>query len=110
MGEISGWIEEQFIGTYPITVTVTQSGDRVTIRGTTEGGVIRIETTTGTVGTDGRFTPDDAEARDSETCGRRSEWEIDMVFSNGTVHWRESWQSEECGGSRFEATLTRTTT
>ena len=24
-----------------------------------------------------------------------------MVFSNGTVHWRESWQSEECGGSRF---------
>lgn len=107
-GDVSGWLEGEFIGTYLATVTVTQSGDRVSISGTVEGGVFSFETIAGTVGTDGRFTPEDDELPDTEACGRRSEWEYDAVFRNGTFHMRESWQSTGCGYWRFEATLTRT--
>ena len=48
-GMISAWREEQLIGTYAVTMTVTQSGNRITVGGTIESDVLLMETVTGTI-------------------------------------------------------------
>ena len=107
-GPITGWLQGQLVGTFPTTLLVVQTGARVTLSGTAEGGVIRITTTSGTVAADGTFMADPGPLPDSETCGPRTSLESEVVFGDGTLRWRDSWDSEGCGVSRFEGDLVRT--
>ena len=109
-GTISAWRDEELVGTYAITMTVTQSGARVTADGTIEGDILLMETTNGTIASDGTFTPDDLADDVSEACGRRTDRELELRFtdgSDGSAELKESWQSELCGHSRFESTMDR---
>ena len=106
-GMISAWREERFIGTYAVTMTVTQSGNRITVDGTIESDVLLMETITGTVMGDGTFTADDLAEDHSDACGRRTDRKMELRFTDGAAELKESWQSELCGYSRFEATMRR---
>ena len=105
-GTISAWLNEQPIGTYPITLTVTQSGNRITVEGTIEGDAIVMDTASGTIATGGTFTADLADD-DSEACGRRTNRKMEIRFTGGSAEMTSSWQSEGCGDTRFEATVSR---
>ena len=105
-GTISAWLNEQPVGTYPITMTVEQSGSRITVAGTIESDAIVMETASGTITTQGTFTADPADD-DSEACGRRTNRRMEFRFTAGSAEMQSSWQSEGCGDARFEATLSR---
>ena len=104
-GTVSAWRDEELVGTYAITMTVTQSGARITVDGTIEGEILFMETTTGTIGSDGAFTPDDLADDFSDACGRRTDREMDLRFTDGAAELKVSWRSELCGHSRFESTM-----
>ena len=105
-GTISAWLNGQAIGTYPITMTVAQSGNRITVEGTIESDAIVMDTASGTITTDGTFTADLA-SDDSEACGRRTNRRMQIRFAAGSAEITSSWQSERCGDARFEGTMSR---
>ena len=105
-GTISAWLNEQPVGTYPITMTVEQSGSRITVAGTIESDAIVMETASGTITTQGTFTADPADD-DSEACGRRTNRRMEIRFTAGSAEMQSSWQSQGCGDARFEATVSR---
>ncbi len=105
-GTISAWLNGQPIGTYPITMTVEQSGNRITVEGTIESDAILMDTASGTITAAGTFTADLADD-DSEACGRRTNRSMEIRFTGGSADMKSSWQSEGCGDARFEATLSR---
>ena len=105
-GTISAWLNEQPIGKYPITLTVTQSGNRITVEGTIESDAIVMETASGTITTGGTFTADLADD-DSQACGRRTNRTMEIRFTDASAEMKSSWQSEGCGDARFEATVSQ---
>ena len=105
-GTISAWLNDQPVGSFPITLTVTQSGNRITVEGTIESDAIVMDTASGTITAAGTFTAELADD-DSEACGRRTNRTMEIRFAAGSAEMRSSWQSEGCGDARFEATLSR---
>ena len=105
-GTISAWLNGQAIGTYPITMTVAQSGNRITVEGTIESDAIVMDTVSGTITTDGTFTAD-LLSDDSEACGRRTNRRMEIRFAAGSAEMKSSWQSEGCGDARFEGTMSK---
>ena len=105
-GTISAWLNGQAIGTYPITMTVAQSGNRITVEGTIESDAIVMDTVSGTITTDGTFTAD-LVSDDSEACGRRTNRRMEIRFAAGSAEMKSSWQSEGCGDARFEGTMSK---
>ena len=106
-GMISAWRDEELVGTYAITMTVTQSGNRATVGGTIEGGILLMETISGTIASDGVFTPDDLADDVSEACGRRTDRGMELRFTDRSAELKDSWKSELCGASRFESIMSR---
>ena len=105
-GTITAWLNDEPIGTYPMTLTVTQAGNQISVDGTIESDAIVMEPASGTISADGTFTA--ALADDSTAaCGRRTNRRMEIRFSAGTALMESSWQSEGCGDARFEATLTK---
>ena len=105
-GEVTAWLNDSELGTFPVNATVTQEGDQVTMDGNVEGGVLRFERTTGTIASDGTWTPNDP-LSESEACGHREWLEHHGVFRNGMYESEHSYDSEHCGVWRFEMSLTR---
>ena len=113
VGTVAGWLtarstgELQHVGTYDGTMTVTQSGDRVTIDGHYEGGVFRFIPTTGTIDADGNYTPDTLPSHESYACGEsRREW-LDFRFTAEGAEFEAGYETDACGLARFEAEFER---
>ena len=105
-GTIAAWLNDEPIGTYPMTLTVRQSGNQISVDGTIDSDAIVMEPASGTITADGTFTA--ALADDSTAaCGRRTNRRMEIRFRAGTAVMESSWQSERCGDARFEATLSK---
>ena len=103
-GTIAAWLNDEPIGTYAMTLTVTQSGTQISVDGTIDSDAIVMEPASGTITADGRFTAalaDDGTA----ACGRRTNRMMEIRFRAETAVMESSWQSEGCGDARFEATF-----
>ena len=105
-GTIAAWLNDEPMGSYAMTLTVTQTGNRLTVDGTIESDAIVMERASGTITADGTFSA--ALADDSTAaCGRRRNRRMEIRFTGGTAEMESGWQSEGCGDARFEATLSR---
>ena len=105
-GTVAAWLNGESIGTYAMTLTVTQSGNQISVDGTIDSDAIVMEPASGTLTADGTFTA--ALADDSTAaCGRRTNRMMEIRFRTGTAVMESSWQSEGCGDARFEATLSK---
>ena len=113
VGTVAGWLtvqstgELRHVGTYDGTMTVAQSGDRVTIDGHYEGGVFRFIPTTGTIDADGNYTADTLPSHESDACGEtRKEW-LDLRFTAEGAEFEGGYETDACGLARFEAEFER---
>lgn len=105
-GRFAAWLNGESIGTYAMTLTVTQSGNQISVDGTIDSDAIVMEPASGTLTADGTFTA--ALADDSTAaCGRRTNRMMEIRFRAGTAVMESSWQSEGCGDARFVATLSK---
>ena len=110
-GTMSGSIDGVFYGPFGVSVTVTQSGDQVTMDGTAEGDVFFwVKPLTGTLSSDGVWTSNEVLEESPGGCGKRSNEEGRTVFGNGTLETHGSWDTELCGTIETEMTATRTST
>ena len=106
-GTISGWYSEVSLGQYPITMTVTQAGDQVTMEAELEGGVLFFVPGTGTIDSNG-VVGGQVDEVESEDCGTRTDLVWESRFTGDSLEYEESSGSTLCGTVRFEGELRKT--
>ncbi len=105
-GEVDMWYGELPLGPFDVTLTVTQSGNQVTVEAPREENELPFETVTGTLESDGTWTANEV-TEESADCGKRIDPEVRGQFRNRTFEYVQSWDSTWCEHFRAEATLTR---
>ena len=109
-GTVEGWIDEVPLGRYPMTATVTQDGDQVTMGGEIEGGVLVAEDPiTGTIDANGTVRIEKAE-HESPICGTETNFVFEARFTRNSFEFENTSESIVCGKERYEGELQKTGT